>query len=155
MGGTMLYFSYGSFMSMDVLKQHCPSVKKISTAILPNFEVVFNYYSQNYKGGCTGAEFAPGKIAYGVLYEISEEEILHLDQIEGVYNAKYYRQEVVVVTDTGRMKNAFLYRTTNPSGPYETTRVYLGKLLTGAKENHLPVEYIEQLQKHFNSLPES
>ncbi|GAP39218.1 gamma-glutamylcyclotransferase family protein [Flexilinea flocculi] len=151
----MLYFSYGSFMSMDVLKQHCPSAKKISTAVLPNFEVVFNYYSKNYKGGCTGAEFVPGKIAYGVLYDISEEEMLHLDQVEGVYSAKYFRQEVVIITEEGRLEKAFIYRTTNPSGPHETTRAYLGKLLVGAKENHLPDEYVEKLQRHFDSLPES
>jgi len=66
----MLYFTYGSFMDIDNLKKHTPSAEFVCKALIPNWEVQFNYYSKNYMGGCTGIEPALNRLVRGAVYEI-------------------------------------------------------------------------------------
>ena len=40
---SMLYFSYGSFLDSYTLKRHCPKVIYKGKAILPNWELQFNF----------------------------------------------------------------------------------------------------------------
>ena len=151
----MLYFTYGSFLNKDNLTKHCPSAEFVARAILPNFEVRFNYMSEDYQTGVTGAEFAPGKLAYGVLYEIPHEEIeKKLDVVESVPEGYYYRQTVMVVNDNGELVQAECYHTTEPKGPYKSNRTYENHMLKGAKDHNLNPAYIRELEDLYNSLDE-
>jgi gamma-glutamylcyclotransferase len=150
----MLYFSYGSFLDIDTLHKHCSGATALGPAALPNFEVQFNYPSTVYQAGVTGAEFAPGKVAYGVLYEVSPAELEYLDIIESVPEGDYYRQTVMVVRPDGELVLAETYRTSRPSGPYVSSRVYVGKMLKGAIEQGLPDHYVAELRRLYDSLPE-
>ena len=142
----MLYFSYGSFLDSETLKRHCPKSAYKGKAVLPNWEVQFNFFSQTYHGGVTGIEPAVAKLVRGVLYEINNEELLHLDSIEGIPEGIYYRQTMYVVSESGEAVKAATYRTTNPRGPFKPTKRYLGLMIKGAKENGLDSEYIKGLE---------
>jgi gamma-glutamylcyclotransferase (GGCT)/AIG2-like uncharacterized protein YtfP len=142
----MLYFSYGSFLDYETLKKHCPNAKYVGKAILPNWEIQFNFFSRTYKGGVTGVEPAVAKLARGVLYELSNEELLHLDSIEGVSDGIYYRQTIYVVEESGKAVKAATYRTTNPKGPFKPTKRYVGLMISGAKEHSLDSDYIQELE---------
>ena len=150
----MLYFSYGSFMDSETLRKHAPSARFITRAVLPNYEVQFNFLSKTYSGGVTGVEPAPGKVARGVVYEVSNEDLQHLDTIEGVPQGIYYRQRILVVDEAGKILEAETYRTTDPKGPFKTTRRYLGLMLEGAKENGLDPGYVRELEEQFATLDE-
>jgi len=143
----MLYFSYGSFMDSETLRKHAPSARFVSKAALPNYEVQFNFLSKTYSGGVTGVEPAPGKVARGVVYDVSPEDLSQLDIIEGVPQGIYYRQKILVVNETGELLEAETYRTTEPKGPFKTTRKYLGLMLKGAKAHALDPEYIRELEE--------
>ena len=80
----MLYFTYGSFMDINNLKKHTPSAEFVCRAMIPNWEVQFNYYSKNYGGGVTGIEPAINKLVRGAVYEIPPDEMEYLDTIEGI-----------------------------------------------------------------------
>jgi gamma-glutamylcyclotransferase (GGCT)/AIG2-like uncharacterized protein YtfP len=138
----MLYFTYGSFMDINNLIKHTPSAKFICKAIIPNWEVQFNYYSLKYKGGVTGIEPAINKLVRGAVYEIPPEEMEYLDTIEGVPNGTYYRHPIMVISEVGTPMLAHVYRTTNPRGPFKPTKKYLKYMLDGAKTLDLPKEYI-------------
>lgn len=148
----MLYFSYGSFLDIGTLRKHAPNAKFIMRAILPDFEVQFNFLSKTYGGGVTGVEPAPGKKALGVLYEVPPDEMERLDIIEGVPTGIYYRQTVTVVDEGGNHHQAETYRTTDPKGPYPPTRRYLGLMIKGAKEYGLDPDYIEGLEEFYATL---
>ena len=150
----MLYFSYGSFMDSETLRKHAPSARFITRAVLPNYEVQFNFLSKTYSGGVTGVEPAPGKVARGVVYEVSNEDLQHLDTIEGVPQGIYYRQRILVVDEAGKILEVETYRTTDPKGPFKTTRRYLGLMLEGAKENGLDPGYVRELEEQFATLDE-
>ena len=150
----MLYFSYGSFMDSETLRKHAPSARFITRAVLPNYEVQFNFLSKTYSGGGTGVEPAPGKVARGVVYEVSPEDLQHLDTIEGVPQGIYYRQRIMVVDEGGNLLEAETYRTTEPKGPFKTTRRYLGLMLKGAKEHGLDPRYVRELEEECSALDE-
>jgi gamma-glutamylcyclotransferase (GGCT)/AIG2-like uncharacterized protein YtfP len=142
----MPYFSYGSFLDSETLKRHCPKSVYKGKAVLPNWEVQFNFFSQTYYGGVTGIEPAVAKLVRGVLYEINNEELLHLDSIEGIPEGIYYRQTIYVVSESGEAVKAATYRTTNPRGPFKPTKRYLGLMIKKAKENGLDSKYIKGLE---------
>ena len=142
----MLYFSYGSFLDSATLKRHCPKAVYKGVALLPNWEVQFNFLSRTYNGGVTGIEPAVAKLVRGVLYEVSNEELLHLDSIEGIPDGIYYRQTLYVVEEQGKMTKAATYRTTNPKGPFKPTKKYLGLMISGAKEHGLDPGYVKELE---------
>jgi len=150
----MLYFSYGSFMDSETLRRHAPSARFVTKASLPNYEVQFNFLSKTYSGGVTGVEPAPGKIALGVVYDVSPEDLKHMDAIEGVPQGIYYRQSVLVVNEAGKLLEVETYRTTEPKGPFRTTRRYLCLMLKGAKEHALDSDYVRELEEIYSSLDE-
>jgi gamma-glutamylcyclotransferase len=143
----MLYFTYGSFMDIENLKKHCPSAEFVCRGMIPNWEVQFNYYSTNYNGGVTGIEPAINGIVRGAVYEIPPMEMEHLDTIEGIPNGKYYRHPIMVVSEAGEPMLAHVYRTQNPRGPFNPTKLYLKYMIEGAKALGLSDEYITTLQR--------
>ncbi len=142
----MIYFSYGSFLDSATLRKQCPKAEYLGKALLPNWEIQFNFMSRTYNGGVTGIEPAVAKLVRGVLYEVSDEEILHLDTIEGVPEGIYYRQTILVVDEGGRPVRAATYRTTNPRGPFKPTKRYLGLMVNGAREHGLDSDYLKWLE---------
>jgi hypothetical protein len=114
--------------------------------MLPNWEVQFNFLSSTYKGGVTGIEPATARLTRGVLYEVNDEELLHLDKIEGVHDGIYYRQTIYIVDDEGNPVKAVTYRTTNPAGPFKPTKNYVGLMIRGAREHGLDPNYIKVLE---------
>ena len=141
-------------MDSETLRRHAPSSRFVARAVLPNYVVQFNFFSKTYSGGVTGVESAPGKVARGVVYEVSHEDLQHLDTIEGVPQGIYYRQRILVVDEAGKILKAETYRTTDPKGPFKTTRRYLGLMLKGAKEHGLDPGYVRELEEQYTTLDE-
>ena len=142
----MLYFSYGSFLDSDTLRRHCPNAIYKGKAILPNWELQFNFMSLTYKGGVTGIEPATARLVRGVLYEVNNEELLNLDSIEGIPEGIYYRQTIYVIDESGKAVKTATYRTTNPKGPFKPTKRYIGLMISGAKECGLDPDYVKELE---------
>jgi len=150
----MFYFAYGSFLDSETLRAHCPSARFVTRAVLPNFEVQFNFMSRTYAGGVTGVEPSPGRMARGVVYDIPQGEMEYLDTIEAVPEGLYYRQRVLVVDECGNYLEAETYRTTDPKGPFTPTRKYLALMIKGAKEHELDMDYIKDLESRYITLEE-
>ena len=149
---SMLFFSYGSFLDSKNLKKHAPESKFIRKAILPGFEVQFNFLSKTYDGGVTGVEPAQGKRALGVLYDVPSDEMERLDIVEGVPAGIYYRETVTVIDEHGKEHRAETYRTTDPKGPFTPTKRYLGLMIKGAKEHGLDPDYVKELEDLYATL---
>jgi len=150
----MLYFAYASFLSSEVLREHCASARFVTRAYLLNFEVDFTYMSKTRNCGVASVEPAPGKIAKGVVYDVPEEEMEHLDVVEAVPQGHYYRETCLLVDEKGKFIRADTYRATEPKGPFTPSREYVGLMLNGAKEHTMDPEYIEHLQTLLSQLKE-
>lgn len=82
----------------------------------------------------------------GILYEVPEEKMMPLDEVEGVPEGIYYRQTIYVVTQEGTPLKACTYRTTNPDGPFKPFKKYIALMMRGAREHGLDPGYIERLE---------
>jgi hypothetical protein len=143
----MYYFAYGCYLDIATFRKDCPSAIFVKRAVLPNFEVQFNFVSTGYEGGVTGVEVAPGQIARGVLYEVIPGDMARLDATQGVPQDEHYRQTAVVTDEKGRLDQAEIYRTSKPGGPFRPDPEYVSLMLKGARAHRLDPDYIRSLEQ--------
>jgi len=92
----------------------------------------------------------------GVLYEITPAALKGLDEMEGYdQNPKIYdRKEFdVVLLENNKSSKVIIYFESPDNFGHPAKQDYLKeKIIEGAKENHLPEEWIELLEKFINNL---
>lgn len=148
----MFHFAYGSNLSPGFLRSHCPSASFVMKAYLPNFRVEFRFYSERRRGGISTIIAYPGELTRGVIYEVPEEEMAVLDEVESVPQGLYARETFLVLGQDGGWHEADLYRVVEPRGPFDPARSYVGLMLEGAEEHGLDPEYVGGLRELLRSL---
>ena len=78
----ILYFAYGSNLNPKRIARRCPSVITFGAAKLKNYAIAERLYAD--------IDHRSGSVVPGVLYSISEEDLLALDAFEGT--PKIYRR---------------------------------------------------------------
>ncbi len=146
----MYHFGYGSNLSIDCVKKELiPNAKFVMKGYLPNFEVQFPFWSEEEQAGYSGIMEAPGELVPGALYEVTEQELIATDNLEGVYKDLYKRQTFLVLGEDGKWHKADLYRVIDPKGPFPPSRSYVEIMLTGARDLGLDPEYIKKIEEFF------
>ena len=148
----MYHFAYGSNLSSKFLRRCCPSARFVMRATLPNNRVEFRFYSEKRKGGISSIVPYPSKLTRGVIYEVSEEDMVKLDEVESVPQGHYVRERVLVLGEDKEYHKADLYRVVNPDGPFAPARSYVELMVEGAEEHGLDPEYVENLRSLLGSL---
>jgi hypothetical protein len=154
----MLYFAYGSNLNPDQMRVRAPGHQVVGMAVLREHRLAFPLYSNDWGGGVASIQPLHGGTVWGMLYEVSEEDLAVLDRYEGFRAAGdqhnlYDRLNMTVdVTrpDDGsvpRRVRAALY-VARPSNPSPPSRRYLDTILAGARHHHLPEEYVTALANH-------
>jgi gamma-glutamylcyclotransferase len=135
---SILYFAYGSNMSLNRISERINEVKTVNIGFLLDYKLLCNKKSIDGTGKAN-IVYSPGDIVWGVVYKIYEDDMDVLDQIEVGYERKGFE----IVTEEGKIEaNAYIsYKITDtlPKNYYKEF------ILEGAVENKLPDEYIEYL----------
>jgi len=105
--GKVIYFAYGSNMDLNQLQGRVGKVKVLGVAVLKDYTLKFNKLSV-YRGGCANIEPAEGEEVWGILFELSEEQLKELDRYEGA-PSHYRRIKVKVQTEEGKEVEAITY----------------------------------------------
>ena len=79
----LYYFAYGSNMLHERLQRRVPSAVPMGIAILDGYRLVFHKKSVDGSAKCDLVLDDASK-AYGVLFQMKEEELPFLDRAEGV-----------------------------------------------------------------------
>ncbi len=142
----MLYFSYGSNMSIKRLRKRIPSAKRVAVAALSNHELKF--HKKSTKDGSAKCDIIethnPDTIVFGVVFDIDDSEKIKLDQKEGL--GKGYEEKFVeVISIEGNLLEATTYYATNIDPSLKPFSWYKEHVLRGAKENNFPDEYIQNI----------
>lgn len=142
---TVWYFAYASNMYRAQMKQRAGDPAEERVAQLDNYELNFNKIA---RGGVGTANLVPadGRMVWGVLYRLTEQQLRALDRFEGVPE-HYRRSEVSVVDGQGNKIAAQVYLARKVRKGLKPDRSYLQRIVQGAEEHNLPQDYIEELKK--------
>lgn len=139
----MIYFSYGSNMSVRRLRSRVPSARPVGAARLPAHQLRFHKVS-HHDGSAKCDACHTGNDSHfvmGVLYDILPAEKSHLDRVEGVGYGYEQKQVVVEALDGGSVE-AFTYYATLIDPSLRPFGWYHLHVLTGAREHRLPERYV-------------
>ena len=137
----MYYFAYGSNMSFDHMRKICGwHFSAVGQATLENFVP-----GVDFRGYINIKEHKGGKVL-GVLYNIDEKGLEALDEFEGVPDV-FKRIEVEVLDESQEKYLAWVYlQSQEQFGGDYIREEYLNRVILGARENHLPEDWIEYLE---------
>ncbi len=139
---TILYFAYGSNMLSSRITKRVPSAKAVGRAALYDWCIAFSKKSKDGSGKANLFQ-KTGFITWGILYEISIDEINKLDKVEKGYT----RKTVNVKKDNGEITEAETYISDNLIDNPVAYDSYKQMLISGAIEHNLPAEYVLYLQQ--------
>lgn len=134
-------------MSLKRLIDRVPSAKLEAVATLNEHDLQFHKISSDGSGKCDAHETNnPEHSVIGVVFEIADKEKQNLDRKEGL-GYGYEQKEVTLTLASGQSIKATTYYATNIGSNLKPYHWYKHHVLTGAKENGLPAEYIEKINR--------
>lgn len=150
----MKIFAYGSNMNINRLRERVPSATKIINGSLAGYKFAFNKISTDGSGkGNIQRSDDPNDMVWGVIFQIKESEKSLLDDAERGYTDNILN----LMDEDGKTVEAHTYiananRINNDLLPYDWYKAFV---VTGATQNHLPLEYIGKLKAFpFNTDPD-
>jgi len=144
------YFAYGSNLHPGRLEQRIGPCGISGVARLFAFELKFHKRGKDGSAKCDAFRTGDHQdCIYGVIYAVSTEQMLGLNEIEGLGNGYELETVQVELTQSGELVDAQVYVTQQSHidtnlAPYSWYRDFV---LFGARIQGLPVTYISQLQK--------
>ncbi len=144
----MFYFTYGHNMDHAQMRELCPGAKFLRPVALIGQALFFDGYSTRWGGAVVNIDNSMDDEVWGGLFEISADDLKNIDFDEG--HPKYFRRKVVKVGDAdakSRVEAFVYYREAQPTGT--PARPYLERILKGAKDCHLPGDYIQRNFGHY------
>jgi gamma-glutamylcyclotransferase len=151
----MLYFAYGSNLDPQQLHRRCPSARFVAVAKLPGHRLAFTRYAKDRGCGTCDGVPEPGQDIWGVVFEISEEDLGRMDVSEGYVLRRpltenaYIREQREVYRD-GKQEQpivVWLYFANRQANPPLPNAAYKKQLVEGASYWRLPEAYQAQLRR--------
>jgi gamma-glutamylcyclotransferase (GGCT)/AIG2-like uncharacterized protein YtfP len=138
-----IYFAYGSNLCPDQMAVRCPDHEILSTAILHDYQLCFPRSATFRNGGVAGIRPQQDSKVWGVVYRMSDTDIIHLDKIEDL-GICYNKAKISVQVSQGLIE-AFSYVAIDEKGTHLPTRTYLDIILKGlnSRATEIPKEYID------------
>jgi gamma-glutamylcyclotransferase len=129
----VLYFAYAHDLDRKQMKERAPDSRPRVTAALPNFRLVFLGWSRQWKGGLATIRGTHGARVAGGVYEISDRDLRHLDNLEG-YPRDSNRINVTVFTEDGEALKAVTYIKTSQAEETRPSPEYLAVIQQGYRD---------------------
>lgn len=144
------YFAYGSNMQRATLcERRGIACQRALAACVPGWRVVFDKPPLI----PIGESFAnivpdPEASAFGVLFEIADTDLSHLDLTEGVLIGNYDRIQVTAIPigDGTQIIEAHTLTSPRRDASLSPSPRYMGLVIDGATEHGLPPDYISYLR---------
>lgn len=142
----MNYFAYGSNLDLKQMAQRCPQSNLIGKASLQGYKIAFTKYSSGWDSGVADIIRAEDSEVWGLLYEVTEDDLKRLDGYEG--HPDYYLRIVVsVVNEKGDSVEVYTYKVVDKVDLVPPSEEYLGIIKDAAKKYNFPDKYKRQLDQ--------
>ncbi len=156
-GPTLWYFAYGSNMQSATLRgRRGVTWTRAIAARLPNWRLVFDKPPLVPAGGAGFANIVreEGAAVFGAAYEITRDDLAHIELTEGVLIDNYRRVEIEVVPlvpgasrEPGAPLPVLTLASDRRDPALRPSAVYMARVIEGALEHGLPPDYIELLRR--------
>lgn len=123
-------FAYGSNLVLEQMTRRCPSAKVLSTAQLRDVRLDFAGYSSSRRGAVATLSVRKGAAVDGVLYRLTESDLLALDKHEGAPSF-YVRAQTVAVTEARQLVPTHVYVLAAAERSYWPSAHYLSLVREG------------------------
>jgi gamma-glutamylcyclotransferase (GGCT)/AIG2-like uncharacterized protein YtfP len=131
----MKYFAYGMNTNLTQMATRCPGAVCLGPAWINNYALVFRHF----------ADIEPEMDSYcdGVLWEITDDNLVALDALEG-YPYHYTRFSVVVNTDRGT-DTALVYQMVDQSFEQPPSNHYFNTVYEGYEQNNVDTHQLIEI----------
>jgi gamma-glutamylcyclotransferase (GGCT)/AIG2-like uncharacterized protein YtfP len=138
-----LYFAYGSNMNADQMAERCPESEFVGKACLEGYRLDFTTYSRSRGGGAADVLVDPTAEVWGLVFDLSDNDLQRLDRKEGT---DYRRCQREVVTSANVTLIAWVYEVITKSDSFvPPTAAYMKLLIDAAVKHAFPDAYIQML----------
>ena len=139
----MKFFLYADNMNPGQLKKRAPEHQFVCKAYLPDHTIHFCRWSTMWRCGLASVTPSPGERAWGIVVEITEEDLKILDEFEGDLPPGAFRHlPATVVTDQDEKMLVTTHAAT-PIGKFKPKDHYLDWVMKGVAHWKLPDECME------------
>jgi hypothetical protein len=138
------YFAYGSNMNWPQMKLRCPSASFVCIGRLGNYQFGITRHSRLRKCGTANVFPAAGKEVWGIVYDISDEDLLILDGFEDGY-----RRQILPIEPAEHNQppvHALVYIAAIEENVPRPNAEYRRLILEGARHWNLPATYVALLE---------
>lgn len=129
----MLYFAYGMNTNPQEMAHRCPGAVSMGHARLVNHSFRFAQHAD--------VELCADSYVDGVLWEITEEHLKSLDQLEGYPH--YYNRVVATVMHNARAYHVLVYRMQPGNEVYPPTAGYYRLIMEGYRAHGIATDQLE------------
>ena len=139
----MYYFAYGSNMFRNKLELTVGGmVIDLGIATLAAHSIIFNKYRTRDHTGKTNI-IASNNNVIGVVYDLTEEQFVRLDNSEN----GYHRQQINIELNNEIIETqTYVANENRIDNNLQPTREYRQFLIDGAIQHNFPIDYIQMLQ---------
>ncbi len=135
------YFAYGSNLDQKQMKSRCPSYKLIGKYVLKNYKLAYTIFSKKRNCGCADIIESVNDEVWGLLYQITKDDLEKLDLYEG-HPVNYKRFTVRVQDINGKTIEAQSYEVVNKKTEYQIpSREYHRIIVDNSTKNGFPDSY--------------
>lgn len=138
------YFAYGSNMDERQMRRNAPAAKVLGHARLDGYRMEFTVYSDRWEGGAANIEPDPDAHVWGIVWDVSDDDLDALDTYEG--HPTFYRREQVTVETSDGPVDCTTYRIAHQRGYVRPTDDYIHRMRSAIRVHGLPPEALDILE---------
>ena len=139
----MRFFVYADNLNPTQLEKRAPEYKFLFKAYLPDHTIGFPRFSSQWRCGLASVIPLQGERVWGVVFEMTNEDLKILDQFDGEVPQGAYRHLEANVTTEGNQKELVTTHTAQPIGKFKAKEHYLDFVVKGVNHWKLPDECLE------------
>ena len=140
----LYYFAYGSNMNWPQMQRRCPSAQFVCVARLVNYEFGITRHSRLRNCGTANVFPAHGKEVCGIVYDVSEADLVTLDSFEDGYRREL--RPVYALGDGAQPLVVLIYVAEIETNAPRSNAEYKRLILEGARHWSLPASYLALLE---------
>lgn len=148
----MIYFAYGSNMNLGQMIGRCPETRALGVARLVDYRLCFPRFSRTHQCASASVEPYPGSAVFGVLYDVSENDLPVLHYHEGYdphgpaeLNRHTFREVTVLRLGGSQKVKAMTYFAVPDGTTARPSAAYRQLMIDGAEHHGLPLACIAAL----------